>query len=118
MHVIGVTLDGNQAGIHHFLHLSRAEVRCHGVIGVLVGILADGNADGENGRLHVVFPQHRERVLVVTQIAVVEREDDRFFGQRCTVVDVIAQLLKRNRVAAGIGKRLNLLAERLRRNSS
>ena len=63
-------------------HLSRAEVRCHGVVGVLVGILADGNADGENGRLHVVFLKHRERVLVVTQIAVVERENDRFFGQR------------------------------------
>ena len=55
VHVIGVALDGNQAGIHHFLHLSRAEVRCHGVVGVLVGILADGNADGENGSLHVVF---------------------------------------------------------------
>lgn len=114
VHIIGVTLDGNQAGIHHFLHLSRAEVRCHGVVGVLVGILADGNADGENGRLHVVFPQHRERVLVVAQIAVVKREDDRLFGQRRTVVHIIAQFLERNRVAAGIGKRLNLLAERLR----
>ena len=118
VHVIGVALDGNQAGIHHFLHLSRAEVRCHGVVGILVGVLADGNADGENGRLHVVFPQHRERVRVVAQIAIVKRENDRFLGQRCTIVDVIAQLLERNRVPAGVGKRLNLFAERLRRNGS
>ena len=51
------------------------------MVGIFVGVLADGNADGENGRLHVVFPQHRERVLVVAQIAVVKRENDGFLSQ-------------------------------------
>ena len=118
MHVIGVALDGNQAGIHHFLHLSRAEVRCHGVVGILVGVLADGNADGENGRLHVVFLEDRECILVVAQVAIVKREDNRFLGQRRTVVHIIAQLLERNRVIAGLTQRGNLLTERLRRNGS
>lgn len=72
VHVKCVTLYGNQAGIHHFPRLVRAEVRRHRVVGVLVGVLADGDADGKDRRLHIVFLQDRKRILVIAEIPIIE----------------------------------------------
>lgn len=45
VHVVGVALDGDKAGAGHLCRFRRAEVRRHGIVRILVVILAERDAD-------------------------------------------------------------------------
>ena len=87
VHVVGVALDGDKAGAGHLRRFRRAEVRRHGIVRILVVILAERDADREDRRFHAVFLQDRVGERVVAEIAVVKRDDDRLFRQRLAPQD-------------------------------
>ena len=106
VHVVGVALDGDKAGAGHLCRFRRAEVRRHGIVRILVVILAERDADREDRRFHAVFLQDRIGERVVAEIAVVERDDDRLFRQRLAPQDVGLQLVKGNALRGEEGVQL------------
>ena len=109
-----MALDGNEAGRGHFRRLRRAEVRRDGVARVLVRILAERNADGEDRRLHAVFLQNRVGQRIVALVPVVKGDDDQLIRKRLAAQDIRLQLVKRDAGIPRLGKRPDLRLELLR----
>ena len=111
VHVIGVALDGHQAGLRHFLSLLPAEVGDHGQAGVLVGVLPHGDANGEHGRVEVHLLEDGERQLVGAAVTVVKGDEHWLFRQGLSPVAKLHQLVHGDGGEAVFLQQLHLVLE-------
>ena len=103
-----VALEVDEAALLHLVDLCPGHV---------VGVGADEVRDQEDRPLEVVLLEDRVGVLVVVDVAVIERQDDGLLGQRRAVFPGVHHLLRCDSVVAVVGEVLHLLVELVRVDS-
>ena len=97
-----VALKVDQSGILHLVNLFPCQI---------VRVDAREIVDEKDRRLESIFFQDRIGVLVVVDIAVVEGNDDRLFGERRAVFRRVHHLIQRDRMVALFCEICHLLIE-------